>query len=271
MSTELVKVNTLESLEQGGAGLDFSKKLFNLKPDTLTICQGQTQAVGAIPGKLRLVSSGDLFSKMTVVLLDMPKEQRKWYIGEKGTLKNVPENLMCYSFDMLRPDEGAKMPQALKCEGCAKSLWIDGNPPDCDPYYYALLIDTITKIPMRMYIRGASRKPFEASMQTLARKFKLLQSQGLKPNIFDMSFDISTKKHINKAKQTSYVIDIDGQSFHLLKEEEKSQFGELYLNYVNRGIQEPDEQDYVEETAKTVDTAVAGTSETVNAQGEVVI
>jgi hypothetical protein len=269
MSTELVKINTVEALAQGGAGLDFSTKLFALKPDTLTICQGQTQAVGAVPGKLRL-SSGELFTKMTVVLLDMPKEQRKWYIGEKGTLKNVPDNLMCYSFDMKRPDANAKMPQALSCAGCPKGVWVDGNPPECDPYYYALFIDTITKIPMRMYIRGASRKPFEAAMQNLARKFKLLQSQGLKPNIFDMSFEISTKKHVNKAKQVSYVIDVDGQSFHLLKDEEKPQFGEIYLQYINRGVQESDVDNEVEEASKTVDAAI-GTPETINAQGEVVI
>jgi hypothetical protein len=73
---------------------------------------------------------------------------------------------------------------------------------------------------------------------------------------------------VNKAKQVSYVIDVDGQSFHLLKDEEKAQFGQLYLNYINRG--QEDEQDYVEEATKAVDAAI-GTPETINAQGEVVI
>jgi hypothetical protein len=287
MSTELVKINTVEALAQGGAGVDFGSKLFQLKPATLTVNQGQTQAEGAIPGMLRVVETGEQFKKLTVALLLTPVEARQYYIGKPGELTKTPENLMCFAFQPEKgkpwmPHDNAKMPQALRCSGCSKAMdvsenWAKYNQsgsrediPQCELFYKAIFIDTVTQCPLRMYIRSGHKDGFEQGMQNLARNIKLLQAKGQNPNIFDFSFDIYAAKKVNKGGQTTFVLKVENKSLHLVTPEEKEKFGELYLNYVNRGVQENTEQDYVKEATKVVDAAI-GTPETINAQGEVVI
>lgn len=235
MNEQIVKVE--KQLPQiGGQGMDFSSKLFRLKPATLTISQGMTQAEGAIPGKLRIVETGEQFTSLKVVMLLMPQEQRSWYIGE-GNLKRIPENLMCFSRDLIRPDERSKQPQALTCSSCQYSQWnndIDpAVPPACETFYYVIFIDTVTQIPLKMYIRSTSKKPFEAAMQNIARKFKLLKAKGENPNIYDISFELKTKKRTARNGAIGYVLDVDGQSFSMITPEEAAAFGEIYMQYTS--------------------------------------
>jgi len=195
-------------------------------------------------------------------MLVMPKPWRGWYPGEKGKLNRVPENLQCFSTDMIRPDTRAKNPQALTCASCQYHSWNNtvtpAIPPECDEQYNAVFIDTETQLPLRMYIRGTSKKGFEAGMQNLARTFKLLQAKGQKPNIFDISFDILTEKHKTKGGQISHVLKIDGKSMHKVSEVEKAKFGEIYLNYVNYGnnLEDSESPDEVVESNKEIDQEV---------------
>jgi len=235
--SELVKVETnLPAV--GGMGVNFGNKLFQLKPTTLVINQGQTQAEGAVPGKLRIIETGDQFDELTVVLLMEPDEARSWYIGEKGKLKRIPENLMCFSRDMVKPDPRSKMPQAITCESCKKHAWNNNvtpaMPPECDPYYFCLFVDTETQLPMKMFVTGIHKKPFESAMQQLSRTIRLMQARGENPNLFDISFKISSSKYKNKDGQVNHQLKVDPKSFHKLTAEESEAFGPIYLNYVNR-------------------------------------
>lgn len=272
MSEALVKVETNVDLSTGGLGLDFGSELFQLKPTTLTINQSNTQADGATPGKLRIVETGEEFDKMTVVLLVTPKKNRSYYLGEKGTLYRTPENLMCFSRDMVRPDERSKQIQAITCASCQFSKWnndvVPGVPPECDPFYYAIFVDTYTQTPMKMYIRNTSKKPFEAAMQNLARTFKLAQAKGLNPNLFNISFDITTKKTKNKGGFVTYMLDVDGKSFHLMNDEEATAFGEIYLNYINYGTKSEDEveQGAIDSVNESINSAL-----TPDTQGEITV
>ena len=288
MGTELVKLDEKIELTQGGMGVDFGSKLFSLKPATLTVNQGQTQAEGAIPGKLRVVETGEQFTKLTVALLLTPVEARQYYLGKPGELNKTPDNLVCFAFQPEKgktwaPHENAKMPQALRCSGCSKAMDVSANweaynqsgdrkdIPQCELFYKAIFIDTITKCPLRMYIRSGHKDGFEQGMQQLARSIKLLQAKGQNPNIFDFSFDIYAAKKVNKGGQTTYVLKVDNKSLHLVTDDEKAAFGELYLNYVNRGVVEEDEvETAVESTNESVNAAVGGV-ETTNAQGEIII
>lgn len=258
---ELVKAQQQLPTAGMGVGIDFSSKLFQLKPTTLTINQGMTQAEGAIPGKLRVVETGEQFDDLTVTLLVTPEEARSWYIGEKGQLKRTPENLMCFSRDMVRPDPRSKMPQAITCATCDKHSWTNiegqpGIPPECDPYYFAVFIDAVTQTPMKMYIYGTNKKPFEAGMQQLARTIKLLQAKGENPSIFDISFKISTEKYRNKAGQVNHILKVDGKSFHKVTPEEAEAFGQLYTSYINRGTNAQDEETVVDKVNETIDEQV---------------
>lgn len=278
MSEELVKIGT-QDLAVGGVGVDFSSPLFALKPATLTINQGMTQAEGAIPGKLRVVETGEQFDFMTVALLLMPVEERQYYIGKPGELNRIPSNLMCFSRDLIRPDENSKQMQAEHCDGCSRSSWVKWNEtrakediPPCDHYYKALLIDTVTQTPLRMYLRSGNKKPFGEGMQQLARKIMLLKSQGLNPNIWDIVFKITTAK--TKSATPNHVISVDKTSFHVASDEEKAAFGGLYLNYINRGRKSEEEAAEEEAASQIVEaeTAVtAGVADETIVDGEIII
>jgi hypothetical protein len=256
--TSLVQVGQ-QAIQQGGMGLDFGSKLFRLKPATININQSNTQADGAIPGKLRINETGQQFDEMFVTLLAMPQERRDFYTGEPGQLNRSSDNLMCFSRDMIRPHKNAKVPQAISCGNCPKASWEKWRQtkkkediPPCEAYYYALFIDTVYKLPLQMYIRSKSKQPFEAGMQELARKFKLMQSQGLKPNIFDIRFKLSTAKIVT-GKLPSFVPKLS--EFKAISDEEKQQFGDIYLEFVNRGNRQSEQQ--AEAEASQIDEATA--------------
>lgn len=251
MSEALVTIKS-EALQVGGQGVDFSSKLFQLKPATVSINQPLTQAEGAIKGKLRIQETGQQFDEMKVALLAMPQEARSYNIGEIPSA----DTLMCFSRDMEKPDAKARVPQALRCNGCPKADWskwretknIKDLPP-CGAYYYCILVDTVYKMPLQMYIRGGSRSPFETGMQNLARTFAMLKSQGKNPNIFDISFTLAAEK---AKKGVNYVVKLS--DFKAIAESEQEAFGDLYLQYVNRGRKS--EEQLAEEEADSQEAAV---------------
>lgn len=269
-----------EQLAHGGVGLDFGSRLFQLKPATIVINQPNTQQPGAIPGRLRITETGDQYEEMLVALLKMPEERRDWYVGESGQLNRSPENLMCFSRDMVRPHINAKAPQAVTCDTCPKASWEKWrqdkrkeNIPPCDAHYLALFIDTVYQLPLRMFIRSKGKDPFERGMQELARKFKLMQSQGLNPNIFDIRFKLSTEK-ITTGKLVSFVPKLS--DFKALTPEERDKFGEIYLEFTSRGKKQADKATEAEASA-AIDHAIeaeivaAGSEGSGVVEGEIVL
>lgn len=252
MSTDLVTIGK-DELSQGGQGIDYNSKLFQLKPATVVINQPNTQAEGAKKGKLRIVETGDQFDFMDIALLVQPTESRAYHPRAKGQLPTL-ENRMCYSYDMLRPNKGAVNPQAITCASCAQSSWekyeqnrIPENAPQCQPQYKALFIDTVFRMPLQMYIRSQSRQPFERGMKVLVMKFAQMQSQGLKPNIFDIKFRISSTEVQNKNSTKSFIPKFS--DFAAINEAERELFGEVYLKFINRGKQAV-EQELANEVAE---------------------
>jgi hypothetical protein len=257
---------TALAVQQGGLGVDLGSKLFQLKPATININQPSTQAEGAIKGLLRVSESGDQYESMLVTLLLMPVEQRSYYVGEPGQLNRSPDNLMCFSRDMIRPDGKAKDPQAAFCKSCPKQDWTKwrethakADIPGCDAYYYALMVDTVYKMPLQMFIRSTAKKPFEAGMQQLARTFAKLKAQGTNPNIFDIQFTLGTKM-IQTGKNQSWIPTFS--DFKAISAEDREAFGDIYLQYINRNVQSDEEaqaaaqQEAEQTTQTTIDNAV---------------
>src|ERR1039458_88924 len=242
MGTALTVLNTQTATQEGGLGLDFSSKLFKLKPATLTIVQ-KSKGVGDIVGNLRISETGDQYQEMFCALLTMPTEGYQYHVGNPSDLNSTAENLMCYSRDTITPDKSAKVPQAVLCANCARRDWTAWREykeknngmtnkaliPPCDASYYVVLLDTVYRLPLRMYIRSKARDPFEAGMQNLARTLAMGNAQGKKSNIFDVQFRLSTKL-ITSGKFTSYVPTFT--DFRYVTEVEREKFGEIYLNYV---------------------------------------
>lgn len=247
MGTELTVLNNNTAIQQGGLGVDFNSRLFNLKPATLSIVQPNSQVENAVKGNLRISETGDQFSELWATLLVMPTEQRQYYIGQPGELNRTPENLMCFSTDMVKPHDKARIPQAPFCANCPKADWEPWREwkekngvanknliPPCDASYLALLIDTNYKLPLKMYIRSKAKETFEFGMNNVARVIAMMKAEGKNPNIFDVKFRISTKQ-ITTGKFVSYVPVFDKPT--PITEAEREQFGAVYLQFINQRVQ----------------------------------
>lgn len=279
MSSELAVISNSANTgiaQVGGLGIDFKSKLFQLKPATINLNQPTTQAEGAIKGKLRITESGEQFDSMRVALLVMPVEQRQYYIGEAGSNRSQ-ENLVCFSRDVEldQPDPKSKVPQSMKCSKCPRADWekwrqnkVKENIPPCDAFYYALFIDTQYKMPLQMYIRSKSKQSFEKGMKEVARLLFKMNQQGLNPNIFDVSFLLKGKAV--QGKTVTYQLDLS--DFKIITPDERSQFGDVYLNYANRNSKqaaksaEDEAADQIEETAAEINNVVSPTEDIPDAE-----
>lgn len=279
----------LATTGSGGLGIDFGSKLFQLKPATLTIVQPNSQADGAIKGKLRISETGDQFDSLFVTLLVMPVEKRAYYAGKPGELNRTPENLMCFCSNVIRdeanrevskPDPKAKVPGALRCYGCPKASWEKyrqtkerADIPPCDLYYYALLIDTEFKMPLQWYIRSTAKTAFEQAMQNLSRKYAMMKAKGLNPNIFDIGFKVSTVK-TEKGKTVTYLPVFS--DFTIISDAQREEFGEIYQQFVARRTkatnldEDTSAEAQIDSSNQTIDAAVTEPTGQV-LEGEIVI
>ena len=242
MSKELTVLNS-SAIQAGGLGMNRDNRLFELKPANLAIVQPNSQVEGAIKGNLRIVETGDQFSEMWCTLLVDPTEQRQYHIGNPGELNRLPENLACFSTDMKVPNSKARIPQAINCASCPKQDWAPWREykeknngqtnkaliPACDSYYRVLLIDSKYKMPLQMFIRSKAKQNFEAGMQNLTRILWMKEAEGIKPNIFDVKFKLTTKL-ITTGKFVSYVPVFS--DFRFVTPEEREQFGAIFLQYI---------------------------------------
>jgi len=285
MSTELTVLNNTTAIQQGGLGVDFGNKLFALKPATLSIVQPNSQVEGAVKGNLRINETGDQYEEMWATLLMMPSEQRQYHIGNPGELNRTPENLMCFSTDLVVPHAKARIPQAVTCASCPRADWgpwreykekNNGQTnklliPPCDAHYMALLMDTQYKLPLKMYIRSKGKEPFEAGMNNVARVIAMMKAEGKNPNIFDVKFKIRTKQ-IQTGKFISYVPTFTDPT--PITDEEREQFGAVYLQFINqRAKKEQDDaiaeaEGAISESQGAVDSSViegdyVGTDDTI--------
>lgn len=273
MSGELTVLNNQSSvLETGGLGINFNDKLFKLKPATLTIVQPQSTIEGATKGNLRITETGQEFTEMYCSLLVMPQEQRQWYIGERGELNKIPENLMCFSTNMVQPHEKSKIPQAPKCANCSKQDWgpyqeykkaNNGNSnkkliPSCEAFYKVFLIDTVYQLPLKMFIRSKAKESFELGMQNVARTIAMAKAQKKNPNIFDVKFKLTTQLVVQGPYK--WYVPIFSEP-RLVNDEERGIFGAMYMNFTNSALEaeaEETEEATIQQSQKDIDTVVEG-------------
>jgi len=267
MSTALTVLNDagLVPHQKEGRGIDFGARIFRVRPSTLTVVQPNSQAEGAIKGKLRITQSGEQYDEMTMVLLSTPVESRAYYAGKPGEMNRTRENLMCYCTNVIRnrkgveissPDEGVKVPGALKCDGCPKSDWSKYRQthdrediPPCDLFYKALFMDTQFQLPIRWFLRSSGKTAFEAGMAELSRRFAMMKAKGLSPNIYDVSFKVTTKKQ-QKGQVVTYIPVFS--DFNLLEPEDREKFGGVYQQFVGYAEGFDDDDDTVDGTATVV-------------------
>jgi len=313
--------NPLAMLNQGGLGLEAMSRLFQVKPATLEIVQKTSKQDNVQPGKFRDTSTNTHFDEIQVVLLAMPIEQRQLF--KKGN-DFSKEAKLCFSLDNTAPHARAKEPQAPFCASCPKgeigwAKWREtkssDDVPPCRKYWHLFLADRQTQMPYYFNVKGTGVNQFEFDMQKLARILLQLEANAkatpenrqiaadnrvimesnakildqsqwapLKqfvgmPNIFDITFTIGVTT--NKDKSAYIPICKD---FKVLNEQGKKEFGELYLDFLQRknaGLvqdQLTSEAEAENQAAtapaappKSIEVAaVVGTPEPLNVQGEVV-
>jgi hypothetical protein len=279
MGAELTVLNNNTAIQQGGLGVDFNNPLFKLEPATLHIVQPNSTVEGGIKGHLRISETGDQFSEVWATLLTMPTEGRQYHIGERSEMNRIPENLMCFSTDTIVPHEKARVPQAMTCKSCPRADWgpwreykekNNGQTskaliPACDSSYKALIVDDKYKLPLRMFIRSDNRGPFEAGMQNLARVIAMEKAKGKNPNIFDVKFKIATKL-TTKGKYTYYTLVFS--DFKPITDEEREQFGAVYLQYISTQARKQEAKAIAEAEAET--SATNGSIDASLVEGEYV-
>jgi len=285
LSNELAIVGQESAALSVPTGAQFfgKSKLFDLKPATLSIVQPSSQGDGK-KGNLIIPETGDEFETMRVTLLAEPQERRSYYVGNVGELNRIPENLHCFSLDMIEPDKRAKYPQAMTCKTCPKQDWSafrakkdknipttkDDIPP-CDAFYYATLIDTVYQMPLQLYIRSKSKQPFEKGMKNLARKLAMIAAaKKINPNIYDVNFRISTKK-VQDGKYAYYILEFD--DFQASTADEQAAFGVVFEKFQEqqtaRALQfeqqalEGETKQAVASTQTDIDSAVTATTSTI--------
>lgn len=267
MSTDLVHIGDgSQSIQAGGIGL--GGRLFQLKPATIEIVQKMTRQEGAIPGKLRDTSCNQHYDEMHMVMLFEPTEQRAYFEGDDFTR----DSKLCFSLDNLKPHDKAKIPQAMACgyynaQGryvtqCAKADWakyrqtkLKADMPKCRNYWHLVLADRLTQLPYYMNVKGASIAVFEKAMQQVARLIGLMQANGEKPNIFDVSFKI----YVTQEKGApNYILGI--KDIARLKPEDREAFGAIFLDFAQRR-----QQGLVQDAAASEDAVVAASTAAVEA------
>ena len=263
-SDALVVLNNKElALNSGGLGLEQFSRLLEVKPATLEIVQKTSRQENVQIGKFRDTSTNVHYDELQIVLLGMPVEQRQYY--EKGTNEFSKDKKLCFSLDNKTPHPKAKEPQALNCATCPKgdigwAKWrTTKNPndvPPCKKMWHLFLADRRTQMPYYFNVKGTSVQPFEFDMQKLGRLLLQLESntkaenkviekenalarqsspdapqKPLKPmpNIFDVTFTIYL---IQKEKGGPFVLQC--KDFKVLNEEGKKDFGQLYLDFLER-------------------------------------
>lgn len=296
----LVVLNNNDALAVGGMGMDSS--IFALKPATLELVQKTTHAEGAIPGKLRVTSTNEHYDELHVAFLAPPVEQREMY---KKASSFSSDNKICFSTDFLKPHDKAKEPQAMVCASCPQQSWEKYNAarkagkgkmeareymPACRAYWHLFLVDRLTKLPYWFNIKGANIEVFKYQMQNWMRTYAMMQAnvkaenakittenaalppgtelKSLKPmpSVFDISFKIYPIPPQAGTGDVNYTLGF--KNFAPIKEADRAEFGNMFLDYSNRkrsGL-------VAEEAVETADEVVsAPASATATAAPAVVI
>ena len=203
MSEAIVVRSNSQAMQLGGVGM--GARMFRARPSTLELVHKSSRAENVKYGEFRVVSSNEhLGTKIRVVLLAVPQEQREWF---RDPTKFSKENKACFSLDGIRPHERAVDPPAMYCRTCPKGEvnWIKwrqtknaADLPPCGAYYHLLIADRQTQTPYYLNIKGKSFLPFKQAME--------LQMQGLLAKL------MSNVRAENKKRGYTYVTLQDSET-----------------------------------------------------------
>ncbi len=171
MSEEAIVVsNTNQAMQLGGVGM--GANIFRARPSMLELVHKSSRQENVKYGEFRVISTNEhLGTKIRVVLLAVPQEQREWFIDPTVFSK---DNKGCFSLDGIRPHDRAAQPPAMFCKVCPKGdinweKWRKTKDakdlPPCGAYWHLLVADRATQTPYFLNIKGKSYLPFKQAME----------------------------------------------------------------------------------------------------------
>jgi len=287
MSEELVNIGNAEVAVVHK--VNALSKLFQLKPATLDLVAKASRQEGVIPGKLRVVQTGEHFDSLRGVILFEPTQGRKKYL--KGLYSK--DALDCFSTDNVRPHSKAKNPPAMYCATCpfgnlmwegyrkAKERGITGDAlsafiPECKEHWNLLIADRATKMPYYLTVRGTSIKPFESSMQNVARLFQMLiantkneikagkavkMPESVQDVIWKISFTLGVDQPIKGGQ-----FALSFKDFKVMSESDQAEFGSIIADInARRAAGQIQSQEAAEAEAEAAVVATATEAPATNA------
>lgn len=269
MSTDALVILNNQSLAVGGIGI--GAPIFKGRPQSLELVYPTTKQEGAQPRKFRVIATNQHFDEMRIVMLDAPKEQREWYDGPEFSrdskqcfsVDNIqphpkaknPPAMYCATC----PKGDINWPKWRKTHVAA-------DLPPCGMFYHNFIADRATQTPYYFNVKGTSVMPWKNAMETQMfgilqmviadvkaknklRGYKLNSLTGLfepdmafvlpegtqralplpMPNIFDISFTIFVT---TITKGGPPVVGL--KDFQLMQDEQRAEFGALYLDFAQR-------------------------------------
>jgi len=173
MTQDLIILNQSgnQALQQTG-GVGLGSLMFKAKPQLLELVHKSSRQENVKYGEFRNIGTNEhLGTKIRVVLLAVPQEQREWFRDPTVFTK---ENKACFSLDGVHPHAHAADPPAMNCANCPKgnvnwNTWRKTkNPkdlPPCGAYYHLLLADRNTQAVYYLNVKGKSVQPFKNAME----------------------------------------------------------------------------------------------------------
>lgn len=243
---------------EGGLGISPDSPLLRAKPSTLQINQPMTAYDGAIKGKLRVKETNQQFASLTCAFLAEPTMSRAYHGRTAGqSLYKNPQNLLCFSRDLIRPDTRSKEQQSATCATCSKGdmcweTWNESKRPEdkpqCDKQYNLLLLTTDVKTPLRMFLTGTNRSAFGPLRRRWEAAFNQIRvDTGFLPNIYDIVFTLST---IKPNGANNWVLNMS--DFQLITPELRDKFGRVFKEAESAYAKQA-QQSRVDESARQVD------------------
>jgi hypothetical protein len=275
-----------EALAKGGIGFDAD--IFRTKPTFLKLVQPMSRMANKQIGKLLDTGTNTYMDDIQIVMLGGPQEMRKMYDKTKDF--GAKDAILCFSLDMVRPDQRARVPQAMACSACKMGNWDTWNKthrredlPPCRNYFRMFFVERTTRLPYYLNVEGASISAFKEAMGQVNRLGQLalsnvkLENQKLiaegkavkpAPSIFDITFRVFVVPPAPTDKNQNYSLGF--RDIKLLREEDRAEFGALYLQYTNLAraagattpVDEPTDEDVVSAPAPGPTGAGAGSAPT---------
>jgi hypothetical protein len=293
MSSEALVVLNDNPNAMALSGVGLGSRLFDVKPSTIEIVQKSTRQENVEIGKLRNTATNEHYTEMRWVLLGTPQEQRQYF--EKGTQEFSRDKKLCFSLDNVSPHPRAKDAQAPFCATCPmgdinwekwRKTKSPSDLPPCHKYWHLVFADRTTQMIHYFNVKGTSVMPFERDMQNLARLLAQMtanvkaqnkairlanslltdpnaprQADERMPNIFDIVFTVRTEQQV---KGGPYVLRCE--KFQALRAEDRAEFGQIYLDFLNsRKNTAASEIEEEEAATNEANAAVTGASPTVQA------